>query len=77
MLAMIEFKNTDYNMSPYTGLTRKSWAEAAEYILTGIFSNVKGISCPVLAKRTETEITYPHPELPKEKYEQEAKAEIF
>ena len=29
-------KTVDYELSPYTGLTRQSWIEAGEYILQGI-----------------------------------------
>ena len=35
------FKNTDYNLSPYTGLTRDSWVEVGKYLLEGIFQDVK------------------------------------
>ena len=30
-------KTLDYDLSPYTGLTRQSWIEAGEYMLEGIF----------------------------------------
>ena len=30
-------KTVDYELSPYTRLTRATWIEAAEYMLTGIF----------------------------------------
>lgn len=32
-------KTIDYDLSPYTGLTRESWIEAAEYVIDGIFKN--------------------------------------
>ena len=53
-------KTLDYELSPYTGLTRKSWIEAGEYLLGGIFQNIKDFSDPVVMPRKETKVTYPH-----------------
>lgn len=50
----------DYELSPYTGLTRESWIEAAEYLLSGIFQNIEDIRNPVVMPRKETKVTYPH-----------------
>ena len=33
-------KTLDYELSPYTGLTRESWLEAVIYMLDAIFSNI-------------------------------------
>lgn len=67
----------DYNLSPYTGLTRESWIKACEYLLGGIFSNIKSFTDPVVMPRKETEVTYPHKDAsPKVRASQE-KAEIF
>lgn len=55
-----EPKHLDYELSPYTGLTRESWIEAAEYLLNGIFQNIKDFQDPVVMPRKETKITYPH-----------------
>lgn len=68
--------HTDFTLSPYTGLTRESWLEAAEYMLSGIFQHIDDSEKPVVVPRQETEVTYPH------KYdfgyaENEVKAEIF
>ena len=30
-------KHTDFTLSPYTGLTRESWLEAAKYLLQNVF----------------------------------------
>ena len=69
------FKPTaiDYDLSPFTGLTRESWIEAAEYLMAGIFGNIKDIEAPVVMPRSETRITYPHPGDPEWRF----KAEIF
>ena len=52
--------HTDFELSPYTGLTRESWIEAGEYLLGGIFKNIRQFSDPVVMPRKETKITYPH-----------------
>ena len=70
-------KTLDYNISPYTGLTRESWIEAGEYLLTGIFQHIKRMEDPVVMPRKETKITYPHLQAPENVQEVERKAEIF
>ena len=70
-------KTTDFNISPYTGLTRKSFIEAGEYLLQGIFGNIKCFEDPVVVARSETKITYPHADASAEIYEKERRAEIF
>lgn len=52
--------HTDYKLSPYTGMTRESWLEAATYLLEGIFRHIPSADSPVIVPRKETEITYPH-----------------
>ena len=66
-------EHTDFELSPYTGLTRESWIEAAEYLLSGVFNNLKSIEDPVVMPRYETKITYPQPGHPQWRY----KAEVF
>lgn len=41
-------KTLDFEKSPYTGLTRESWIEAGEYLLTGIFQHIKNMDDPVV-----------------------------
>lgn len=57
---IFEPKNLNYDLSPYTGLTRDSWIEAGKYLLSGIFSHIQNPDMPVVMPRTETEVTYPH-----------------
>lgn len=66
-------KTLDFKLSPYTGMTRQSWIEAGEYLLEGIFSNIKSPDDPVVMPRKETEVTYPRPEDP----EGRRRAEMF
>ncbi len=68
---------TDFEKSPYTGLTRESWKSAAKFLLGGIFSEISGFEAPVIVKRAETEITYPHKDATGERLIAEQKAEIF
>ncbi len=68
-----EPRTTDYELSPYTGLTRDSWIEAARYLLEGIFQNIKSIEDPVVMPRQETKVTYPQEGAPIWRF----KAEIF
>lgn len=70
-------KTVDYKQSPYTGLTRKSWIEAGEYLLEGIFQNIESFDMPIVMPRKETKITYPHLDAPKAQQEAEQKAEMF
>lgn len=70
-------RTTDYELSPFTGLTRQSWIEAGEYILEGIFQNIKSFDDPVVMPRRESRITYPHTDATKDIQEIEKKAEIF
>jgi len=70
-------KTTDYELSPYTGLTRESWIEATEYVIDGIFKNIKSFDDPVVMPRIETEITYPHKNSPPGLYEVEKRASAF
>lgn len=57
---VFEPKTIDFEKSPYTGLVRESWIEAGEYLLQGIFGNIKSFDDPVVMPRKETKVTYPH-----------------
>ena len=70
-------KTLDYEISPYTGMTRESWIEAAEYLLTGIFRTIKSEEAPVIVPRHESRITYPHWNADEETLDIEKRAEIF
>ncbi|MDE7028380.1 MAG: DUF2264 domain-containing protein [Lachnospiraceae bacterium] len=60
MKNVFEPNHLDCDLSPYTGLTRESWIEAAEYLLNGIFQNIRNFDDPVVMPRKETDVTYPH-----------------
>lgn len=66
-------KEPDYNRSPYTGMGRKHWLDAAKYLLDGVFCHVRDMDAPVLVPRYEEKITYPNAGTP----EWKKRAEIF
>ena len=70
-------KATDYDLSPYTGLTRESWIEAGEYLLEGVFRHVKSMDDPIVVPRQDEKITYPHLNASEEVQLTERKAEMF
>lgn len=70
-------KTLDFELSPYTGLTRESWLEAGRYMLEGIFQNIDDFEKPVITPRKETEITYPHLRDPEEAQHTQRLAEVF
>ena len=70
-------KTLDFNLSPYTGLTRQSWIEAGQYIMDGVFKHIKDFEDPVVIPRTENEISYPHKNADPKFRMAEEKAEIF
>lgn len=74
---VFKVENPDYNLSPYTGMTRKHWLDAGRYLLEGIFGNLSGIDDPIVMPRKETKVTYPHLTAPAAQQEAERKAEIF
>ncbi len=72
-----EAKTKDFTLSPYTGLTRDSWLEAAGYLIDGVFKHIKRFEDPVIVARQETEISYPHLKDAPEQQEAQRRAEIF
>ncbi len=77
MSQAFEMKAPDYELSPYTGMTREEWIRAGEHLLHGIFQNIKNFEDPVVMPRKETKITYPHADSPKDLQEAERRAEMF
>lgn len=67
----------DFELSPYTGLTRDSWIEAGKYLLEGIFRNIPSDVSPVVLPRTETEVTYPHKNASGNQLKLEEMAQMF
>ena len=74
---VFKVENPDYEVSPYTGMTRKHWLDAGRYLLEGIFGNLTSIDDPIVMPRKETKVTYPHLDAPESQQQIERKAEIF
>ncbi|MCR4741192.1 MAG: DUF2264 domain-containing protein [Lachnospiraceae bacterium] len=73
----IDLEYTDHELSPYTGLTRESYKAIGRKLLSGIFDHIKSIEDPVIVKRSETEITYPHKDAKGGVLDAENRAEMF
>lgn len=67
----------DFELSPYTGLTRESWIDAGKYLLEGIFRHIPSMSSPIILPRAETEVTYPHKNAAGNQLKLEQTAQIF
>ncbi len=44
---VFQVKNPDYKLSPYTGMTKQHWKDAALYLLEGAFSYVHTLDDPM------------------------------
>lgn len=56
---VFELKNPDYQRSPYTGMVRENWIQAAEYMLRGAFQNIHSTD-DALVYPKQHEKCYPH-----------------
>lgn len=53
--------NPDFKLSPYTGMTRQSWIDAAEYLLEGAFTYIHTLDDPMYFPKQHDK-TYPNNE---------------
>ena len=51
----------DYQLSPYTGMTRQGWIDAATYLLDGAFTYIRTIDDPMYFPK-QFDKTYPNNE---------------
>lgn len=58
---VFQVKNPDYTRSPYTGMTRRHWIEAGEYLLKGAFSYIHCLDDQMYFPK-QLEKTYPRNE---------------
>lgn len=67
---IFEVQNPDFELSPYTGMTREHWVAAAEYLLEGAFSHIDSLGDAMKFPKQPGK-TYPHDEgrVPTEKLE--------
>lgn len=62
-----EIKNPDFDLSPYTGMTRKHYIECAKYILGRAFKHIDSIESPMDFPIVPGK-TYPQPNAPDWRY---------
>lgn len=67
---VFQVSKPNYTASPYTGMTRKHWVDAAEYLLAGAFTYIDGLDAPMKFPK-QLEKVYPRNEnqVPVEKLE--------
>ncbi len=58
---MFSIDQPDYNQSPYTGMTRKHWMDAALYLLDGAFSYIHTLNDPMKFPK-QPGVSYPKDE---------------
>lgn len=56
-----EINKPDYKLSPYTGMTRQGWIDAATYLLDGAFTYIRSINDPMYFPK-QFDKTYPNNE---------------
>ncbi len=56
--AVFNVNNPDYKLSPYTGMTRRHWIDAATYMLGGAFNYVSSLDDPMYFPK-QLDKTYP------------------
>lgn len=54
--------------SPFTGMTRQHWLDAAKYLTEGVFQHVKSIDDPIALPK-QNEVSYPQPDDPKHRFQ--------
>lgn len=52
-------ENPDFQVSPYTGMTREHWLDACQFLLDGIFSNLSSEDDLPMCPRVEFSVSYP------------------
>lgn len=67
MKPAFEVENPDYQLSPFTGMTRRHYIELAKYLLERAFTHVKSINDPISFPIVPGK-TYPQPNAPDWRY---------
>ncbi len=68
--SVFKINNPDFELSPYTGMTKQHWKDAAMYLLEGAFSYIRSMDDPMKFPKQPGK-SYPHNEsrVPTEKLE--------
>ncbi|MEA2068734.1 MAG: DUF2264 domain-containing protein, partial [Verrucomicrobiota bacterium] len=61
-------ENPDFGKSPFTGMARRHWIDAATFLTEGVFQHVGGIDDPIVMPK-QNEISYPQPADPKHRFQ--------
>ena len=67
MQKVFEVKNPDFELSPFTGMTKKHYIECAKYILERAFKHVGSLETPISFPKVPGK-TYPEPNAPDWRY---------
>ncbi|HDS07740.1 MAG TPA: DUF2264 domain-containing protein [Bacteroides sp.] len=62
-----EVKDPDFDLSPFTGMTRKHYIDCAKYVLGRAFRHVDSLEAPIVFPKVPGK-TYPHPGAPDWRY---------
>ena len=62
-----EVQTPDFELSPYTGMTKRHYIECAKYILERAFKHVDSMDTPLSFPRVPGK-TYPQPDAPAWRY---------
>lgn len=62
-----EIREPDYELSPFSGMTRKHWIDAGLHLLDGVMGHVKNFDDPIALPKQPGK-TYPQPDDPPYKY---------
>lgn len=54
-------------LSPFTGMDRNCWLEAARHLVKGVFGHLEGMDSPILMPR-QSAVTYPQPDDPPHRF---------
>lgn len=63
-------ENPDFIRSPFTGMVRRNWLAAAQFLIDGVFRHIDSLDKPVLLPR-QNKICYPNPGDPVSRYKAE------
>ena len=61
-------ENPNMELSPFTGMTRRHWLDAAKYLTEGVFQHVNSIDDPIALPK-QNKISYPQPTDPKHRFQ--------
>ena len=63
-----EVKNPDFEKSPFTGMAREHWVDAAKFLVDGVLQHIELIDDPIVIPK-QSEICYPLPDEPPHRFQ--------